>query len=270
VSVGKHAMGEEKMSIMKTAKTSGIAATILTISTGASAGFVSSPHVNIDLFTDTGSLTIFNPNFSTDADGASVFTGDGGLGQLTFGYTVRLSTVNVFSLTGGGGELDRLSLEIDITNAGDVALPLQLVVSAGLVNSFFGPTFIGTGAFGTLTDVFGGGASLSNVGDTAMVTPRIDGNLLPGAAVFPNPFNITAGAFGSVEFEQFNGLGPGGPFLPGPSEVLNDYAMVIRFTLGAGDRIELNSVFEIFFVPSPGAVALLVIAAAIPGRRRRD
>jgi hypothetical protein len=222
--------------------------------------------VNIQFATNDGSVSIHNPNYFGNLNGTAVFTGEGAVATTGMGYTIGL-TSNPGSMFGSAlGETDTIAFSINVSNTSDSFRQITLVIQAGLVNPWFDGTLIGATVSGTLTDLNGGGASMTNLGNNALMTPLIDGT--PVLQLATSPFSVTAPASGATAFSFTEGLP--GPTIAGPMQVLANYGLVLQFTLGAGDRVDIGGTFEILYIPGPGALALLAIATATTSRRRRN
>ena len=55
----------------------------------------------------------------------------------------------------------------------------------------------------------------------------------------------------------------------GPAVIVTDIAILLRFTLTAGDSASVTGIFEVV-VPGPGGLAVFALVAALGGRRRRQ
>lgn len=117
----------------------------------------------------------------------------------------------------------------------------------------------------TLTDLTGNGANLTSSGGFSVYTATINDQSV--YFMWNAPFNYNVGNFlsGSTAPSTFaNVLTPAGVPIDG------NLAVVLRFTLSAGDAVSFASTFTVVPVPAPGAAALLGIAGASAfGRRRR-
>jgi hypothetical protein len=126
-----------------------------------------------------------------------------------------------------------------------------------------GGSVIGGSVSGVLTATTTGPATFGVGGGTAGWTGLMNGSGVHSMMTLPQ--TVTAAAFGTAAI-------PGQTFgLPIPSmpsgAIGNSMGTRLAFSLSAGAKVDLTSVFVVQ-VPAPGALVALVIAAAAPRRRR--
>lgn len=116
------------------------------------------------------------------------------------------------------------------------------------------------------------GASFSTGGATAGWTGLIGsgGSSTTTGTMFSVPLTVTAAPFLATPIQ---GQSFGMPIPSLPSVGMGDSVSIrLRFTLGAGDRLDLSTVYVVQAssgIPAPGAVSLLGIAGLSARRRRR-
>jgi hypothetical protein len=177
----------------------------------------------------------------------------------TVGIQVHCEGVN---LVVGGFRLDTWNFALDpdptitniftLTNISLITQPFTMNVTLPVVP--IGPALSATGyvGAGTLTDLNGGGAQLTDLGGTALYTAAIDGLPVRTLLDAPQMYTILPGP-----------LGPGDPVtIPmasfGPSILAQSASfnmrITYRFTLTAGDQLALQGGFAIAPVQTPPPV----------------
>jgi MYXO-CTERM domain-containing protein len=150
-----------------------------------------------------------------------------------------------------------------VTNNSAVTQTFSLLVSLP-VGAILPTSVMGGSITGTLTDLNGNGASLTSVAGDSVYHALIDNNTVE--TLMDDPFSVSAGAFESAVVGPAS-FGDPIPSAPGPG-VNNSIGILITFNLSAGDSASFTSIFVVQ-VPGPGGLALLAVAGAIGGRRRR-
>ncbi len=115
---------------------------------------------------------------------------------------------------------------------------------------------------GTVTDIFGDGATVLAPAGGRIYTPRIDGaNEVPGY-LMSDPFSQAAPGFSSVL------VGPASFGIVAPSQSVDtSIAIFLSFDLTPGDSASFTSIFEIL-VPGPGGLAVFAALGLLRRRRR--
>jgi hypothetical protein len=115
---------------------------------------------------------------------------------------------------------------------------------------------------GTVTDIFGDGATVLAPAGGQIYTPRIDGvNEVPGY-LMNDPFSQAAPGFSSVL------VGPANFGVVAPSQAVDtSIAIFLSFDLTPGDSASFTSIFEIL-VPGPGGLAVFAALGLLRRRRR--
>ncbi len=115
---------------------------------------------------------------------------------------------------------------------------------------------------GTVTDIFGDGATVLAPAGSRIYTPRIDGaNEVPGY-LMNAPFSQAAPGFGSVL------VGPAAFGVVAPSQAVDSsIAIFLSFDLTPGDSASFTSIFEIL-IPGPGGLAMFAALGLLRRRRR--
>lgn len=103
---------------------------------------------------------------------------------------------------------------------------------------------------GSITDVNGNGATLTNFASTSIYNAQIDG--ITVQTLLNNPQLVTSGAFGST---AWGGVGFGPTNLAQPANT--SIAINVIFTLSPGDLASFTSVFNVVAVPEPATLLLL-------------
>jgi len=121
---------------------------------------------------------------------------------------------------------------------------------------------------GVLTGSSDGGLFASAGSSIWSAYIRTGANKTTIASLLAAPYSVTAlpDQVSSIPGEAF-----GTPIPSQPSIAMGDAAGIhLVFQLGAGDQVDLSTVFVIQAVPAPGAVAGLALVGAGMRRRRRD
>lgn len=120
---------------------------------------------------------------------------------------------------------------------------------------------------GTVSDIFGDGATLSAPDGSRIYTPGIDGADEASGFLMNDPFSQSAGPFLSAL------VGPAEFGMPVPVPASQDVdagiSLQLQFDLTPGDSASFSLAFEVMPVPGPGAVALLGALGVLGVRRRR-
>lgn len=121
----------------------------------------------------------------------------------------------------------------------------------------------GGGLGGGITDLNGGGATLSTLG-TPMYMSLIDGaDFVP---LLPHPNGLTAPPNGSAGFMVADGIGfpePLGPYsLPGP-ELAHGIGVRLEFQLSPGDEFRVSGHLGVVQIPEPATLRLFVVGATL-------
>lgn len=103
---------------------------------------------------------------------------------------------------------------------------------------------------GSITDVNGDGATLTNFAPTSIYNAQIDNVTVQ--TLLNDPQLVNAGAFGS---QTWGGVGFGPTILAQPAN--NSIAINVIFTLSPGDLASFTSVFNVIAVPEPATLLLL-------------
>lgn len=235
-----------------------------------SAGFTTGTYVQVDVSSSNGDLSLFNTNgFQTLPGGPVTFIGGAPFGQSDFGYMVGLSTEPDTGGSALGGQLgttDVAAFSLFVTNSSTVTHFYTLAVSFGIVDPWSQGTLVGGTVGGTLTDLDGGGATMSAAFGNPLMTGQIDGVGVLDIGVAP--FLYTAAPGGSTVFSVTDGLP--GPTIPGPMDVNSTYGVLLTFALGAGDQAVIDGEFQVQYVPGPASMALLAVGMTVARRRRRS
>jgi hypothetical protein len=128
-----------------------------------------------------------------------------------------------------------------------------------------GSSLIGGSFSGVLTASTSGPATFGAGGGTAGWTGLVNG--LGVHSMMTAPQSVTAAAFGTAAIPaQTFGL----PIPSMPSGAIgSSMGTRLAFSLSAGAKVDLTSVFVVQVVPAPGALVAFAVALAAP-RRRRD
>jgi hypothetical protein len=115
---------------------------------------------------------------------------------------------------------------------------------------------------GTVTDIFGDGATVLAPVGSRIYTPRIDGvNEVPGY-LMSAPFSQAAGPFLSAT------VGPQSFGIVAPSQAIDtSIAIFLSFDLTPGDSASFTSIYEIL-IPGPGGLAAFAAFGLLRRRRR--
>jgi hypothetical protein len=181
------------------------------------------------------------------------------LNCVTTGVQVRCEGVN---LIGSGFRLDNWDFVLDpdptitstftLINISAITQPFSMSVTLPVAP--IGPALSATGyvGAGTLTDLNGGGAQVTDLGGAALYTAAIDGLPVRTLLNAPQVYTVVTGP-----------LGPGDPVaIPmasfGPSILAQSASFNMRityaFTLTAGDQLALQGGFAIAPVQTPPPV----------------
>jgi len=197
-----------------------------------------------------------------------------GNGNSTFGYagmnTPAMDSSNGFSFAWNllVNPDPFIIGNIVVTNTSNATQEFMLLVTLP-INEAIAQTYIGGSITGTVTDLNGDGATLAAVNggsiytaltDVTGITGNIAGTLLTGTSVSAGSFlsaNVGPASFGDPIPNQLYGA------------VTTNIAVMLRFTLTAGDSASFTSIFVVEPVPAPGAVALLGLAGLAARSRRR-
>ncbi len=117
--------------------------------------------------------------------------------------------------------------------------------------------------FGTVTDNFGDGATVSAPDGSRIYTPGIDGVDEAPGFLMNAPFSQSAVPFGSalVGPAQFG-------VVPASQDIDAGISLLLQFDLTPGDSALFTLALEVIPVPGPGALALLGALGILRGRRR--
>ncbi len=231
----------------------------------ASAGFTNETYVSLDMVSSDGNFSLYNSNGFQGPTGAVTFLGGAPFGSSGLGYAVHLETQPGGVAGAGLGDLDIASFAIVVSNNSATTHYYTLGISIGITTPWSDGTLIGGQVFGILSDLDGGGATLSDNFGNALMTGTIDNS--PVLAVGTAPFNFTAPAGGSAPFSAIDGLP--GPTIPGPMIVNSSYGLILSFALGAGDEVAISGDFQVLYIPGPASLAVLALGTVASRRRRR-
>lgn len=231
----------------------------------ASAGFTNETYVSLDMVSSDGNLSLYNSNGFQGPTGAVTFLGNAPFGSSGLGYSVHLETQPGNVAGAALGDLDIASFAIVVANNSASTHYYTLGISIGITTPWADGTLIGGQVFGFLTDLDGGGATLSSNFGNALMTGTIDNS--PVLAVGAAPFSFTAPAGGSSPFAAIDGLP--GPTIPGPMVVNSSYGLILSFALGAGDEVAIAGDFQVLYIPGPASLAVLALGTVASRRRRR-
>lgn len=264
-SIGRDAKGEREFPVRSFTRAGlSCGAAVLTTSI-ASAGFTTETYVSLDMVSSDGNFALYNPNGFQSSTGSVTFVGGAPFGNSGLDYTVNISTIPGDGVAGAGlGDLDIASFSIVVANNSATTHYYTLGISLGITTPWTMGTLIGGEVFGILTDLNGGGATLSSNFGNPLMQGTIDGNSV--LAVGTAPFLVTAPAGGSAPFAAIDGLP--GPTIPGPMNVNSNYGLILSFALGGGDQVVISGNFQVLYIPGPASLAVLAMGVAA-GRRRR-
>lgn len=185
------------------------------------------------------------------------------------------------NISGAGYELNSLNFLLDpdpsltgsftLTNLSNVTQTFMLTVSLSGLSPIAAPLSIsGSIGAGTLTDVNGGGATLTDAG-SAIYTGLLDGSGVRTLLDPPQFFNVPTTPSG----------GPGAPVTIsqvtfGPEALAQSLAgsigIQVRFTLTSGDQVALPMSFDVQAAPVPEPATFLMLGAGLAAllcRRQR-
>lgn len=231
----------------------------------ASAGFTSETYVSLDMSSSDGNFSIFNSDGFQGQSGGVTFLGGTGFGNSGLGYMVHLETQPGGVAGAGLGDLDIASFEIFVSNNSASTHYYTLGISIGITTPWNDGTLIGGQVGGILTDLDGGGATMSSNFGNALLTGTIDNS--PVLAIGTAPFSVSAPAGEAAVFFADDGLP--GPTLPGPMVVNSSYGLILSFALGAGDQVAIAGDFQVLYIPGPASLAVLALGTVASRRRRR-
>lgn len=153
-----------------------------------------------------------------------------------------------------------LSLTNETALSQSYVVDFSLAISPAIIQSIISGQIAGT-----LTDANGSGsASLTSTGGGAIYTALADDLFVH--SLMTNASQSVASPFGTTSFSG-GSFGQGAP-LAGPS-INSTIGIRFAFTLSAGDSVSFSSIFVANPVPTPGVLAMSLLAGAVARRGRR-
>ncbi len=151
-----------------------------------------------------------------------------------------------------------------ITNTDIVNQSFSLLMTLPVPQALIAPQERGS-IVGSVTDIFGDGATVLAPEGSRIYTPGIDGEDEAPGFLMNAPFSQSAAPFaaalvGPAEFGV----------VPASQDVDIGISLLLAFELTPGDSASFSLVFEVIPVPGPGGLALLGALGALGVRRRHS
>ncbi len=165
-------------------------------------------------------------------------------------------------LTAGTGPF--VLANVVITNTDIVNQSFSLLMTLPVPHALVAPQEGGS-IVGTVTDLFGDGATVSAPEGSRIYTPGIDGEDEAPGFLMNAPFSQSAAPFADAL------VGPAAfGVVPASQDIDIGISLLLAFELTPGDSASFSLVFEVIPVPGPGGLALLGALGALGVRRRHS
>jgi|GEM_PF-3704813 len=188
-------------------------------------------------------------------------------GTIDFGWS-WIADPTAGTLARGLGSPVSLVGGLTVANNTSATQTISFLTTLPLFSTILPSSVISGSTAATLT-ISDDGGTLSTSGSTAFYQGMIDGAVVPmnAADLIPAPTTSSPGPFqsGGFAMDSFGGPAPSQP----AGEISTSIGILITFDLSAGDAMSFTSAFAADNIPTPGSIAILMVAGLVTTPRRR-